>query len=87
MFNPAETISCRILESLPLSTGTERGGEWICVYEKLSWILFFFLMFWPCSMACGMSVPQPGIEPLPSAVEAQSLNRWSTKEVASLGRN
>ena len=31
-------------------------------------------------MACGIIVPQPGIEPIPSAVEAeaQSLNQWTT---------
>ena len=34
-------------------------------------------------MACGILVPQPGIEPIPSAVEAeaQSLNQWTTREV------
>ena len=28
-------------------------------------------------MACGILVPQPGIEPLPSAVKVQSSNHWS----------
>ena len=32
-------------------------------------------------MACGILVPQPGIEPAPPAVEARSLNRWTMKEV------
>ena len=32
-------------------------------------------------MACGILVPQPGIEPVSPAVEAQSLNHWSTREV------
>ena len=31
--------------------------------------------------ACGILVPQPGIEPVPPALEAQSLNHWSTREV------
>ena len=31
-------------------------------------------------MACGISVPRPGIEPVPPAVEAQSLNHWTTRE-------
>ena len=37
-------------------------------------------------MACGILVPQPGIEPIPSAVEAeaQSLNQWTTREVLKL---
>ena len=29
--------------------------------------------------ACGISVPQPGIEPTASAVEAQSFNHWANK--------
>ena len=32
-------------------------------------------------MACGILVPQPGIEPVPPALEAQSLNHWTTREV------
>ena len=32
-------------------------------------------------MVCGILVPQPGIEPEPPALEAQSLNHGSTKEV------
>ena len=31
-------------------------------------------------MACRTLVPQPGIEPAPSAVKAQSPNHWTTKE-------
>ena len=30
---------------------------------------------------CGILVPQPGIEPLPPAVEAQSFNHWTAREV------
>ena len=32
-------------------------------------------------MACGILVPWPGIEPVPPAVEAQSPNRWTAREV------
>ena len=42
-------------------------------------ILTFFLLFdlnvfiyWPCHGACGILVPQPGVEPAPPAVEVQS---------------
>lgn len=31
-------------------------------------------------MACGILVPQPGIEPGSSAVKAQSYNHWIAKE-------
>ena len=34
-------------------------------------------------MLCGVwdLIPQPGIKPMPSAVEVQSLNHWTTREV------
>ena len=35
-------------------------------------------------MACGISVPQLGIEPTLPAVKAWSLNHWPTREVPSL---
>ena len=35
-------------------------------------------------MACGILVPQPGIESMPPAVEAQSLNHWTTREVLQM---
>ena len=43
---------------------------------------FFFLNFFaaPCHAACGILVPQPGIEPGPSAVKAWSLNHWTDRE-------
>ena len=41
----------------------------------------FFFFFWPCHMACGILVPQPGIAPVPPALEALSLNHWTTREV------
>ena len=32
-------------------------------------------------MGCGILVPQPGIKPTSPALEAQSLNLWTTREV------
>ena len=40
----------------------------------------FIYLFWPCCTACGILVPQPGIEPWPSAVRAQSSNHWTARE-------
>ena len=37
--------------------------------------------FWLHRVPCRILVPQPGIEPAFSAVEAQSLNHWTTREV------
>ena len=41
------------------------------------WIFFFF---WLHCMACGLLVPWSGMEPMSPAVEAQSLNHWTTRE-------
>ena len=37
--------------------------------------------FWPDRVAFEILVPQPWIKPTPPAVEAQSLNPWTTREV------
>ena len=42
----------------------------------LNKILFIFILFWSCCMACGILVPWPGIEPVASAVEAEVLTPW-----------
>ena len=38
----------------------------------------FFFLFWLHLAVCGILVPQPGTEPAPPPVEAQSLNYWAT---------
>ena len=40
---------------------------------------YYFFFFWHA--ACGILVPQPGIEPVPAAMEGWSLNHWTTREV------
>ena len=45
---------------------------------------YLFIYFWPCSAACGILVPWPGIEPAPSAVKARSPNHWTTRELLHL---
>ena len=42
---------------------------------------YFLILVWPRSLACGISVPQPGNEPARSAVEARSLNHWTATEI------
>ena len=44
-------------------------------------ILFFSFLFWPRCKACGILVPQPGIEPVPPAMEAPRPNHWTAREV------
>ena len=36
-------------------------------------------------MACRILVPQPGIEPTPPILKAQSFNCWTIREVPTLG--
>ena len=43
------------------------------------------LLFLPCFTACGIFVPWPGIESVCPAVEVQSLNRCTMREVPSQG--
>ena len=46
------------------------------IFKKLIKVLFiYFLTSWH------VELPWPGVEPMPPAVEAQSLNHWTTKEV------
>ena len=40
----------------------------------------FFFFFCPYLTACGILVPQPGIEPGPTAVKAPNLNPWVIRE-------
>ena len=41
---------------------------------------FFFFLDHTVQHACGILVPQPDIKPMPHAVEAQSLNHWTSRE-------
>ena len=47
----------------------------------------FWLIFSPHQMACRILVPQPGIKPAPPALEVQSLNHWTAREVLTLSPN
>ena len=47
-------------------------------------ILLLLFFFWPRHAACGILVPQPGIEPGPSAVKALSPNHWTARELPLL---
>ena len=46
----------------------------------LSFLISYTFFFWLCCAVCGILVPQPGIEPGPLAVKAQSCNHWTTME-------
>ena len=37
-------------------------------------------LFWPRHLACGILVPQPGVEPRCLAVKERSPNHWTARE-------
>ena len=45
---------------------------------------FICNLYWPCCIAHGILVPQPGIELVPPAVEAQSPSQWTTGKFLDL---
>ena len=53
------------------------------VEENLAgfFFFFFFLNFWPYHSTCRTLIRQPGTKPEPPAVEGQSLNQWTAREV------
>ena len=53
------------------------------LHFHLCWPVSSFF-FWSQHMPCKILVPRPEIKPVLSAVEAWSLNYWTTKEVTSV---
>ena len=58
------------------------GTSWICcellfLSSSSSFFFFYFIL----AMPCGILVPWPGIETMPPAMEAWSLNHWTIREV------
>ena len=49
--------------------------------EEGGLLFFFFLFFWLQHGACGILVTQSGIEPMSWALEARSLNPWTSREI------
>ena len=55
------------------------------LFWYFDWCLFFYYFtFFICHTARHAELPQPGIEPMPPAVGAWSLNHWTTSEVQGL---
>ena len=72
-------LTCRQLPSHCICIG--RGGQGCTLMSLLFKKKNFF--FWPSCTVCGILVPRPGITPAPPALEAQSLNYWTAREVLS----
>ena len=54
--------------------------------ETFFFLFFFFLLsfvfiFQSHHGACGILVLRPGVEPVPPALEMQSIKHWTTREV------
>ena len=59
------------------------GGQVFC--HCLFYLFYFIIIFRrPCHGACGILVPQTGIEPVPPAMEVRSPNHWTTGKVPFL---
>ena len=43
-------------------------------------LLFLKILQLYCKV-CGILIPRPGVEPIPPAVQGQSFNHWTTREV------
>ena len=57
------------------------GARISCTSSKgLFYFFFLIFIFWLCHVACGILVTQPGIKPVPPALEAWSLNHWTAKK-------
>ena len=50
------------------------------IYKSLTFLFYF----WPCHTAAGSLVLQPGIRPVPTALEARHPNHWTTREIPYL---
>ena len=56
----------------------------IALQISLNILIVFYLFIWLHRGVCGILVPQPGIKPMLPALEAWSLNHWTSKEVQEL---
>ena len=54
----------------------------VCVCVCVIWLIFVFIYLAAPGLSCSVQdlVPQPGIEPTPSAMKVQNPNHWITRE-------
>ena len=67
----------RVKEGLS-SKGSPRAFGGLQTNDTLILFIFFIFYFiWPRHAACGILVPRPEAEPVPSATKARRPNRWT----------
>ena len=70
-------------ESYTLITLKLSQKEYFCTLSSFLLYYCYYLEeeLWLCYTACGILVPQPGMNHAPLAVEVQSANHWTAREV------
>ena len=79
-------FECLFLEGLSHGgTGSwENQLEMAWVGKEIVFFTDFLFFFRLCYAARGILIPPPGIELRPPALEAQSLNHWTTRKVPQM---
>ena len=80
MESPSFSLSSLVLHIWPALASSRKPSQF-----GLTTLLSLRFLFWLCRVAGEILVPQPEIEPVPSALGAQSLNPWATKEAPPIG--
>ena len=77
---------CQHLHSLAPFINSSVSSPLPALVWQLSYVSASFLKkkFWPCCMAWGILVRQPGMELVAPAEEVQSPNHWTAKEIPCL---
>ena len=52
-------------------------------YLEILPLIWLWFLFWPWCVAYRLSVPRPGIKPVPPAVKALNPNHWTIREFSS----
>ena len=70
-----------ILRNLDLVVKKETSVIYLFTDLSKWWSDRLIFFFWPCHATCGILVPWPGMEPVPTVLETWSLNHWTAREV------
>ena len=63
---------------------THKASKYVNIHNEGMCSNFLFLIFWLCHAACRILVSQLGMEPVPPALEEQSFNQWTVREVPQI---